>query len=79
MFDKKVLLKFYLIGMPIFILWGFLASRGGNSNPLENRIWDYQEPGQSSQEFWMIVGAGAVWIAIAYVIYMIYKKFKSKH
>ena len=81
MFNKKILLRFYLIGLPIIAIWGYYVTHNEPEYvPGETKIWDqamYEE--STSQMFWPIMGAGVILIGIAYVIFsVVYKMIKSK-
>jgi hypothetical protein len=100
MFNKKILLRFYLVGVPIMMILAFMLT---NSPSTEDSFGDgpiqvtemnsiakqnYEEAkaayaeeqaGEARSKFWWLMGAGIIWIAIAYVIFMVFRRiYKSK-
>lgn len=99
MFNKKTLLRFYLIGLPVVMIWAYIVTNPSTENNYEDspvQITGMNSIAQKNYEesraaymasqaeearsmFWPIVGAGVVWIGIAYVVFLIiYRMIKSK-
>lgn len=100
MFNKKILLRFYLIGLPIIMIWAYIVTSPSIEDPYEEdspihvttmnaeAFEKYKEikaayieevTRESRSMFWPLVGAGIVWIGMAYVIFSIaLKVIKAK-